>query len=969
MQPQLWNEGSSRDMNASQQRQTLSQGPCEVRFDGLTRQLYATDASIYQIEPMGVAFPRSVEETADVVRRAVDAGVPVTPRGAGTGLAGGALGDGVIVDLARHNRKIYDYDPERRTVRVGAGVVLDQLNAFLRQHGMQFGPDVATSSRATLGGMIANDSSGARAPLYGTTAQHVRALEVVTAGGEKLWLSGDNAGPAELAEAVQQAVLPLREVIEQRFPDVLVKRWPGFGFDRYLRSGGRLDALLPASEGVLGLVFSAELDVVPLPREKALGLFFFDSVDEAMSATVEFLDLKPAAVEHIDRVLLDQTKGKLNFKAARDLLQVDDDPAESVLIVELYDNVDERLAELERRKVGRRRLMVRDAAQMQHVWAVRKAGLNLLTGRKGPAKPTAGIEDAAVVPKDLPAFVRELEEIMQRQGLQASYYGHAASGLLHVRPIVDLHDEKDLQRFRAVADAVSALTRRFRGSFAAEHGVGMARTEYMSEHVGLELMTLHAEVKRIMDPKGVLNPGKIIPEQHGRAYRIDAHLRQGAGRALELPFDPQLAFASRDESFVANLEQCNGCGGCRKDEPTMCPTYMATGDEIMSTRGRANTIRAFLEGRLRRGRNGLDSKELSRAIENCLACKACTKECPSNVNMTLLKAELLHARHQQVGLTLRERMVSSIDLLGKLGCMTPRLANAVLKSNTMRRIMDEYVGFTSRRPFPKFTRQRFDKWFRKRDGAKLENGSRGTVYLWDDTSVRYYEPNIGQAAVKVLEAADYSVHLVEGRKCCGRPAFSTGCLDQARELGQHNVDLLRSLGGDAPLVFLEPSCYSMFVEDYRELGVNGSEEVARRCVLFEEFIADLLERDREALPLRSDLPAAAMHSHCHAKALSQEGASSRLAALLPDAPSQYLETGCCGMAGQFGQLSEKYDLSVAVGEDLAHQIKGLPAETAVVANGTSCRSQIEHLCERKPVHIAEWLAGALEEQEASQTRS
>src|SRR5712692_11339336 len=676
----------------------IKQTGCDVRFDNLTRQLYATDASIYQIEPIGAAFPKSAQQAAAVIRAAADAGVSVVPRGAGTSLVGNAIGEGLIVDFSRHNRQIAELNVENRTVRVGAGVVLDQLNAFLKPHGFCFGPDVATSARATIGGMIANNSSGAHVPVYGTTAAHVVSTEIVLVDGRTV-----SVGPAHQTlraerEKIDNLIRAQVGQIAERMPPGLLKRWPGYGLERFLHAPNNLNEILAGSEGTLAAIFSAELKISPLPREKGLGLLFFASVADAMQATVELLDLKPAAIEHIDRPLLDQTKGQLHFQAARDLLELDTKPCEAILLVEFYDDVAEQLSILQSRNLGLRTKILTDTAEMNLVWSVRKSGLSLLTGRVGAAKPVAFIEDAAVRPAQLPEYVHGLQSIMRPLGLEASYYGHAASGLLHVRPVLDLHSAADLKKYRQVADQTSALVRQFKGSLSAEHGVGIARTEYMEEQLGPELLGLMREIKRTFDPKNAFNPGKIFTD--GRS-QIDGNLRENFTRPIELPFEPVLAFAFKDRSFIGNLEQCNGCGGCRKDAPMMCPTFLATGDEVMSTRGRANIIRAALEFRVN-GHDPLQSAELDAALSNCLSCKGCTPECPSNVNLALLKAEMLYARHRRDGLPLRERIFSSVDLLGRLGCAMPALANAIVDLKPVREMMEKTVGISTRRSLPHY---------------------------------------------------------------------------------------------------------------------------------------------------------------------------------------------------------------------------------------------------------------------------
>jgi len=951
-------------MTSAQERK-IKQTGCDVRFDNLTRQLYATDASIYQIEPAAVAFPRSAREASAIIRAAADAGVSVTPRGAGTSLVGNAIGHGLIVEFSRYNRQIADLNLEKRSVRVGAGVVLDQLNDFLKPHRFCFGPDVATSARATLGGMIANNSSGARVPVYGTTADHVVSLEIVMADGriEKIGPTHDTLGAER--KKIDTLVRAKNAEMAERWPPGLLKRWPGYGIERFLRAPNNLADILAGSEGTLAAIFSAELKISPLPRKKGLGLIFFASVDEAMQATVELVDLKPAAIEHIDHPLLDQTKGQLLFQAARDLLELDTKPCESILIVEFYEDVAERLSLLQARKLGLRTKILTDSAQMNLVWSVRKSGLSLLTGCIGPGKPVAFIEDAAVRPAQLPEYVRGLRSIMKPLGLEASYYGHAASGLLHVRPVLDLHSASDLKKFRQVADQTSALVRQFKGSLSAEHGVGIARTEYMREQLGDELLEVMRSIKNTFDPKNIFNPGKIFSD--GR-HKIDSHLRENFTHPLELPFEPRLAFAFKDHSFIGNLEQCNGCGGCLKQTGIMCPTFMATHEEVMSTRGRANIIRAALELRVN-GHDPLKSEELDAALSNCLSCKGCTPECPSNVNLALLKAEMMYARHQRDGLPFRERVFSNVDLLGRIGCALPSFANPIFDFKPLRAVMEKTLGLSAKRSLPHYTSERFDRWFARHSVTGVADSgtaindrgyNRGKVILWDDTFVRYHEPHIGIAAVKVLEALGFEVSLAKKRRCCGRPAFSQGNLDAAAEVGKHNVDLLNGIHSSMPILFLEPSCYSMFVEDYCELKINNAGNVAKRCSLFEKFVDDLLAQEPDALRFKNGATTVAIHMHCHAKSLLNPAFMKRLAERLPGRTATVLDTGCCGMAGAFGAFAEKYDLSVKVAEHLIDKIDNQPPGTEIIASGTSCRHQIVDLTNAHPKHMAELLAEAID---------
>jgi Fe-S oxidoreductase len=598
-----------------------------------------------------------------------------------------------------------------------------------------------------------------------------------------------------------------------------------------------------------------------------------------------------------------------------------------------------------------RRVLCRNAAEQELAWSLRRAGLSLLTSRAGPAKPLGFIEDVCVRPERLPDYVSGLLEILEPLGLEASFYGHAASGELHIRPVLDLHQTGDIVKLRQVADQVSDLCRRFNGSLTAEHGVGLARTEYVEAQLGPSLMDATHRLKALFDPDGVMNPGKII--DNGR-YRIDRDFRLGEGSEIILPFASAFAWVGRDEGFIANLEQCNGCGGCRKAPPTMCPTFAATGDEALSTRGRANIIRAALEGRFE-SPSPLVAAELSEVLSSCLACKACVTECPSNVDMARLKADLVHARHRERGPRLIDRLISASDLLGRIGTLMPGLANLMLGWRPVRLMAERVLGLDAGAPVPPFARQRFDRWFRKRRSPL--SGSRGRVILWDDTWVRYHEPTVGHAAVAVLETAGLEVVLVAGRVCCGRPAASRGMLDELRRAAEHNLALLR--GSSEPIVFLEPSCWSVFVDEYRQLGIEGSEEVADRCLLFEDVVADCLEDGPLAAAMAGPVGAVAVHGHCHAKALSDPKTVLSVLEHLPGASPRLLDTGCCGMAGAFGMLSDHRQLSHRVAEPLVAAIEALANATTVVASGTSCRHQIADLTAIRPLHLAEFLAGCL----------
>ncbi|UCD30573.1 MAG: 4Fe-4S dicluster domain-containing protein, partial [Planctomycetota bacterium] len=643
--------------------------------------------------------------------------------------------------------------------------------------------------------------------------------------------------------------------------------------------------------------------------------------------------------------------------SARALMKLDEQPCEAILIVEFFDDdIDDKLQDLAKRKLGQRQLILtdKDVAEQELVWKVRKSGLSLLTACKGEAKPTPGTEDVCVSPERLPEYVNGLQSIVKPMGIEMSFYGHAGSGCLHVRPKVNMHTAEDIAKYRQIAGEVSALAKQFKASLASEHGVGIVRTEYVEEHIGPELMQASRELKQVFDPKNIMNPGKLVDDG---TFKIDTKLRYGDGYKIKPPFEPMFGYIERDDSFVDNLEQCNGCGGCRKDPPTMCPTYQATGEEIMVTRGRANIIRAALDGRFGSD-DPLSLPELDEALSNCLSCKTCKTECPSNVDLALLKADLVHARQQQEGVPLLDKLIANSDLLGKLGTLFYPMSNFFMRRKLMGWLTEKMLGFTSARSMPPYAAQRFDKWFARR--ADGRQGGRGKVILWDDTWVRYHEPNVGQAAVKVLEAAGYEVVLAEDRKCCGRPACSRGVLNKVKRLGQHNVQMFTSMGGDEPIVFLEPSCFTMFIDEYRQLKIPGADDVAARCVLFEQFIYDLLSKEPNALPFKNNCSLqASIHGHCHAKAMTDTSIMPKLVGLLPDGSANFLDTGCCGMAGAFGMLKKKYELSKQVAQPLVDQINAMPADSYLIASGTSCRHQITHLTDKPPLHMAELLANVL----------
>ncbi|HOK09596.1 MAG TPA: FAD-linked oxidase C-terminal domain-containing protein [Candidatus Hydrogenedens sp.] len=916
----------------------------DLRTDRLSRWLYATDASFYELMPAGVAFPKNTEEAQTFVVKATSEGIPIIPRGAGSGLSGGALGEGLIIDMSRYMCAITNINSEARTVWAEAGVVLDNLNGALKPYGLMFGPDVATSSRATIGGMIANNSSGAFVHHYGITIDHVVAVEVITSKGEILVLDKNNSDTWNAFKKISAAVEANISEIKSRFHDEIKKRWPGYALDRYCNIIPCPVPLLGGSEGTLALITKAKLNLVPIPRNRSLFVFVFHTIKDAMESIDTLMQFQPASIEHIDDVLFNQTKGQRVFEPIRQFLELDKSTPKSLLFVEFFDPPDDLIQKIIKLKIGVKTFFCKTAEERNMLWEFRKAGLSLLTGMVGPAKPATGVEDTAVRPKDLPTYVEELIEIMNHYGVVASFYGHASAGLLHVRPVIDIHEPKEQIKFRNLATEVFALVRKYRGTFTGEHGVGMAHSEFIKDQIGEVLFKIMRQIKQEFDPLNLMNPGKIVDTDR---FRFHENLRW---EKLNLPFEPYLAFAFKDNSFLGNLEQCNGCGACRKETPNMCPTFIARHEEILSTRGRANIIRQTIK-HAGSEKYKLNIPELKEALKYCLACRACTVECPSNVNMALLKAELLHALDKEYLPKLTKLLLSHIDTLGKLATLTPTIVNYSLKTKWIRKILEQLTGIVSERPLPKYATEPFHKWFYKKyQGWTTEKGKRGTIILWDDCFTKYHEPEIGKSAVNVLTSVGYQVEILPNHSCCGRPAFSVGNLEYAHKKGEHNLNLLSER--TETIVFLEPSCFSMFYEDYKELNLEKAKSVGKRSILIEEFLNNLLEDEPHCLPIVNGKSVqVALHVHCHAKSTRGVDPMTRAFSLIPNIQVQQLTSACCGMAGAYGIMKDTYSLSLEVGEQLKHQIEILPDKTQIVASGTSCRQQISYLTNREVKHF------------------
>lgn len=940
----------------------------EVRFDAVSRLLYRTDASIYEIEPLGVVVPLDEDDVVETVRIAGEHGVPLLFRGGGTSLAGQSVGRAIHVDCSKSMHRVLEVRPEEHWVRVQPGVVLDALNAFLKPHGLVFGPDVATSSRANLGGMIGNNSSGAHSLLYGKTIDHVLELKVVLADGtvtvlgpvtEEERVARETRPGLEggLYRGIFQLVTENREEIERSFPKVM-RRVAGYNLDELIRPGQPFDLskLVVGSEGTLCGVLEAKLRLVDRPINTALVACHFHDLIEAMEANLVALDTGPAAVELTDRLLLDLTKGSIEHAPRREFLQGD---PEALLFVEYYADTEEELElkmdlledRLAERGLGYATVRACEAAAQRSMWELRKAGLGVLMGMKGDAKPTAGLEDTCVPVEHLPEYVRRVRGVMARHEVTAVYYAHVSVGVLHIRPILDLKNPEGIRLLRRLEEEISDIVLEYGGTMSAEHGDGLARSEWIPKMFGERTARLFEEVKDLFDPRGLMNPGKIV-----RAGRMDQDLRYGAlyrPKRLETFF----SFAA-DGGFQQAVEICSGVGHCRKQKVgTMCPSYMATLEEEHSTRGRANALRAALSGTL--DAEGLASRQLFEVMDLCLECKACKGECPSSVDMAKLKYEFLAQYYEVHGYPLRSRLFARIDLISRWGSAFAPVSNWIAGAAPTRWFLDRVIGIDARRKMPRFTRQRFTTWF---NDHHRRRPTRGPVVLFHDTYTEYSDPQIGMAATIILERAGYEVVLADGKVCCGRPMISKGFLRQAREHARHNLQVLAPLAAKGwPILGLEPSCLLTLRDDYLDL-VPGSESrlVADHAFMLEEFLAGLSRAGELELPFTGTAKSILVHGHCQHKALGGTSDTVAVLNLPPNYHATEIDSGCCGMAGSFGYEKEHYDLSMKIGEErLFAAIRAAEPTVEIVAAGTSCRHQIADGTGRNARHWTELLVEAL----------
>jgi FAD/FMN-containing dehydrogenase/Fe-S oxidoreductase len=922
----------------------------EVRTDDYTRQLYARDASMYAITPRVVVLPRDVDDVVAAVAAARDHGVPVVPRGAGTSLAGQTVGPGIVLDLSRHLNRILELDPESRTALVEPGVVQDQLNRAAANHGLMFGPDTSTSNRATIGGMIGNNSAGSGSVRYGMTIDHVRELDVVLS----------DASTAHFAPGVDMSTVDtLAGRLYRELPKLLADNREAIatGFPRFWRRAGgyRLDRLaadldldlakfVVGSEGTLVIATNALVDLVPRPKKTIIAVGHFTSTQAAIAATEDALRCDPAAVELMDRTILDLSRRKHEYAALGTIL--DGDPEALLFVSFSGDDEQELLGRMStltslwrKHNHGYHTLEAVTPAQQAALLKVRKSGLGLLMAAStGSRRPLAFVEDTAVDPRFLPEYTARFAKILDRHGLRAGFYGHCSVGCLHIRPFVDLTDPGGVATMRAVAEEVKDLVREYGGVNSSEHGDGLARSEFNRELFGEALYEAMRRVKGLFDPAGVLNPGKIVDSPSMTEHLRDPALPAAVGFRTQLSFEVV-------GGMRGAADRCMNIGVCRKtDAGVMCPSYMATRDEEDSTRGRANAlVHALSQPDPVRA---LGDDRLHEVLDLCLMCKACKSECPLGVDMAKLKSEALHHRHQTHGVPLRSRIFSGIRLLNRLGSATAPLSN---HAGFVRGLL----GIAPKRPLPTFHRRNLVRWFR----SVPRTGARDVTFLADSFTT-YTEPAVGQAAISLLTRAGYRVALAADG-CCGRSSLSKGLLPEARRKAADLVG--RLAGGTGPIVGCEPSCVLALRDETLSLLPDDprARAVAGRVRQVEELITAAIDAGDLVL---TDVFAGRRilyHGHCHQKADVGTATTVAMLSRIPGAVVQEVDAGCCGMAGSFGFEAEHYEVSMTVGEDrLFPAVRAEPADTLIAATGVSCRQQITHGTGRRPQHPVELILKA-----------
>ncbi len=959
-----------------------------MRFDAFTRGRYATDASHYQMMPLGVATPRTIEEAERAIGICRAEGVPVTARGGGTSQAGQTVNELLIVDCSRHLDRIVEIDAGGRRCVVEPGIVLDELNRALKPAGLWFPVDISTASRATIGGMVGNNSCGARSLRYGNTRENVLSIDAMLADGARAHFGRMGDSGVDVPQALVHDLLAIaaREAaeIERRFPKVQ-RRVGGYNLDALVpgRNDINLAHLLVGSEGTLAFSTRIELKLAPLLGRRAVGACHFGSFHKAMQAAQHIVALGPIAVELIDRTMLGLASGIAMFRPTVDAF-LRGDP-EAILFVEFAEgDWDENLRRLKRLGellgdlgLGWDRsganwggvVEVLDPKLQAAITEVRTAGLNIMMSMKEEGKPISFVEDCAVPLEQLADYTARLTEIFEKNGTRGTWYAHASVGCLHVRPVLNLRLDKDVRAMRAIAEEAFATVREYKGSHSGEHGDGIVRSEFHEKMFGQELVHAFEEVKDRFDPRGLFNPGKIVraPKFDDRSY-FRYGLSYHAGE-MTTALDWS-AYPGAGGGFQGAVEMCNNNGACRAlGGGVMCPSYRVTRDERDVTRGRANTLRLAITGQL--GPDALTSDEMAETLKLCVSCKACRRECPTGVDMARMKIEVLRARTEKFGLSLHDRVVGYLPRYAPYAAKVPWLLNLRDRLPGASKLSEWLAGFSARRSLPKWRSDVFvengSSWPSRYNARHDGEMNGGEVVLFADTFNRYFERENIDAALAVLAAAGYRVRLPSpadgGRPlCCGRTFLSIGKVNEARYEAERTLAALAPFVADGmPIIGLEPSCLFSFRDEIPSLVKSDmAHRTARHAFLFEEFLASEAETGKLDLKLMPMKKHVLLHGHCHQKSFDTMTAVEAALKLVPDLEVETIESSCCGMAGSFGYSAETADVSRAMGElTLLPAIRRASDDAVVVADGTSCRHQIHDGTRREALHVARVLAMSL----------
>ncbi len=956
----------------------------EVRFDPYSKALYSTDASLYQIEPIGAVLPKHKQDVIKTIQIAAEQKIPILPRGGGTSLAGQSVGKAIVLDMSKYMNQLIEVNVDEHWARVEPGIVLDELNHQLKSHGLMYAPDVATSSRANVGGTIGNNSAGSHSLIYGKTIDHVIALDLVLANGDEI-----TASPLsfpEVASKKQEDSLEAniyRELcrisdenadeIRKRYPRIL-RRVAGYNLDEYVADAGSkevtpyrrdgcdvhrpfsLAKIVVGSEGTLATTVEATVNLVPIPKMTCLCVVHFNSLIASMEAMQPILDCQPTAVELIDKTILGMAQGSLEFSRLTSFIQGE---PEALLAVEFYGETETELHQqinhlektLKAEGLGYAFVRCFTPEEKARVWETRKAGLGLLMGMKGDAKPIGFVEDAAVPIENLPEYVRRFDEIVTKHDTTASYYAHASVGLLHNRPIINLKSESDIQKMHSIAGEVRDLLLDLDGAMSGEHGDGLVRSEWIESMFGPQIYQALRDVKYAFDPDGIMNPGKIIDPPS-----MTENLRFGP-KYNTIKIDTYYDFSSQD-GFGRAIEMCNGVGACRKTlTGTMCPSFIATREEEHSTRGRANALRSIISGAL--PHKELTSERLYDVLDLCLGCKACKAECPSNVDMAKIKYEVLAHYRNANGLPLRNRLFGEIGSLAVLGSTFAPFSNWATNNPISKWIAEKILGVDRRRDMPTFVNRTFEKWYRKRQSPYTSDKK---VVLFHDTFMNFSEPDIGKAAVRVLEAAGFEV-IIPDKRCCGRPLISEGMLDKAIENANYNIEKLHTYAEQGiPIVGCEPSCTSALTDDYVELiNTKAARQVAESTYSLEEFLIQKSNQGELPLSFKNNKQEILLHGHCHQRALVGIHPVLQMLELPENHNVEVIDSSCCGMAGSFGYEKNHYDVSMKIGElRLFPMIREKTGDFTLTASGFSCRHQLQHGTGIIPKHPIEVLNDAID---------